>query len=411
MHPTTTCQGEATTCREELRLATAEQHATRRELDRNHRFQMLLNAVLQMALEPLPLHQQLRRALGLMFTEEWRMLDGRGLIYGLKLPAKRGWTRETFHGLLGEHLPATEMAEEQCFCGAKLPTLEELREAEEVSLRHPGTETWPPHLCLPLMCEECIIGLGIFFLDREATNDETEENACWSLCNVLAGVMRRKRIEEAFQESLRNLERSLHGTVDALSTATEIRDPYTAGHQQRVAHFACAMGHAMGLPADRIKGIHIAGALHDIGKLSIPAEILAKPGRLSEAEFLLIKGHPQVGYDILKNVEFPWPVADIVRQHHEKCDGTGYPLGLRREELLLEARLLMVADVVEAMASHRPYRPSLGLDRALEEIDRGSGTTFDPQVVEMCLDLFATGEARRGWTEHGRLPCLSHWKC
>lgn len=278
-------------------------------------------------------------------------------------------------------------------------------------MRHASSATWPEHLCVPLMCEECVIGLGIFFLRNEVVVDDTEENFCWTVCHILAGVIRRKRVEQAFQDGLVRLEKSLHGAVDALSATVEMRDPYTSGHQQRVAQFACALGHTLGLTADQLKGLHIAGILHDIGKIAIPAEILTKPGRLSEVEFQLIKVHPQVGYDILKNVEFLWPVARIVQQHHEKWDGTGYPLGLRGDEIALEARLLSVADVMEAMASHRPYRASLGLSVALEEIANGRGTVFDSEVVDACLTLFASEEARQGWTEKGKLPCLSHWKC
>lgn len=404
------CSGETTACQEELRLRNEAHSSTRQELEQNIRCQILLNAILQIALEPLPLQQQLRRIFSIMFTKEWMMLDGRVVIYGLKLPEKRGWVRECVHGMLEGSFP-DRITNGTCFCGALLPTPGIPGAFEEMPHVHASSDSWSDHLCIPLMCEECVIGLGVFFLRHGQVDDVAEENFCWTLCHVLAGVIRRKRVEQAFQDGLVRLEKSLHGTVDALSATAEMRDPYTSGHQQRVAQLACALGHALGLTADQLKGLHIAGTLHDIGKIAIPAEILAKPGRLSEIEFQLIKGHPQVGYEILQNVEFPWPVARIVQQHHEKLNGAGYPMGLKGEEIVLEARLLAVADVIEAMASHRPYRASLGLDAALEEITQGRGALFDLGVVDACLQLFSHEDAREGWTEKGHLPCLSHWKC
>jgi putative nucleotidyltransferase with HDIG domain len=167
-----------------------------------------------------------------------------------------------------------------------------------------------------------------------------------------------------------------------------MRDPYTAGHEKRVAQIAVAIAAELGFDAQRLEGLQIAGYLHDIGKITIPSEILSRPGKLSAAEYTLIKGHAQASHDVLKNVDFPWPVADMVLQHHERIDGTGYPQGLKGEAILLEARILAVADVIEAMASHRPYRPGLGVDKALGEIERGRGTAYDPLVADTCLKLF-----------------------
>ncbi len=173
-----------------------------------------------------------------------------------------------------------------------------------------------------------------------------------------------------------------------MSLTVESRDPYTAGHQRRVAGLATAVAEEMSLSRDRIEGIRMAGMIHDIGKISIPAGILSKPGRITEYEFGMIKSHPQVGYDILKQIEFPWPVAQMVYQHHERIDGSGYPQGISGEEILLQAKILGVADVVEAMASHRPYRPALGIEKALEEISQNKGLLYDPDVVYACLKLF-----------------------
>jgi len=167
-----------------------------------------------------------------------------------------------------------------------------------------------------------------------------------------------------------------------------MRDPYTAGHERRVAELAVAIGAELGFDTHRQEGLRVAGHLHDVGKMAVPVELLVKPTRLSAAEFELVKAHPQAGYEILKDVEFPWPVAQVALQHHERVDGGGYPQGLQGNAILLEARIVAVADVVESMASHRPYRPGLGIDKALAEIERGRGSAYDAQVVDACLRLF-----------------------
>ncbi|MFA4902193.1 MAG: PAS domain S-box protein [Desulfobaccales bacterium] len=200
-------------------------------------------------------------------------------------------------------------------------------------------------------------------------------------------ITARRRAEEALKESLDRVRRTLEGTVTALATAVETRDPYTAGHQRGVAQLACAIAAELGFSPDRLEGMRVMGFLHDIGKIAIPAEILSKPGRLSEYEFNIVKYHSQVSYDILKEVDFPWQVALAVLQHHEKLDGSGYPHGLVGEDIIVEARILTVADVVEAMASHRPYRPSLGVDQAIEEISQKRGILYDPEVVDACLTV------------------------
>lgn len=198
----------------------------------------------------------------------------------------------------------------------------------------------------------------------------------------------RKKAEEELLMSLQQVRKALEDTVRAIATVAERRDPYTAGHQRRVADLAAAIAGELGLPADQIEGIRVAGILHDIGKIAVPAEILTKPSRLTDVEFGIIKTHPAVSNEIIEGIEFPWPVAAIVRQHHERLDGSGYPDGLSGSDILLEARVLAVADVVEAMASHRPYRPARGIDEALDEINNGRGTTFDPAVVDACVRLF-----------------------
>ena len=177
-------------------------------------------------------------------------------------------------------------------------------------------------------------------------------------------------------------------TVRALAAVAERRDPYTAGHQRRVSQLATAIAREMGLDEDQADCVRVAGMLHDTGKVVIPGEILSKPSSLSEFEYAIIKTHPKVDYEIVEGIEFPWPIARTVLQHHERLDGSGYPSGLKGDEIIPEARILAVADVVEAMSSHRPYRPSLGLEKALAEVSAGSGTRFDPAVVDACVRLF-----------------------
>jgi putative nucleotidyltransferase with HDIG domain len=197
-----------------------------------------------------------------------------------------------------------------------------------------------------------------------------------------------QQAKNKIEEQLLQLQDNLKDTVHAIATIVEMRDPYTAGHQVRVAALAAAIATEMDLPADQIEAVEVAGMVHDLGKIQIPAEILSKPGEINEIEHSLIKTHPQAGYDILKGIHFPWPIADIVLQHHERLDGSGYPHGLKDGGILLGARILSVADVVEAMSSHRPYRPSLGIEAALAEITQFRDVYFDPQVVDACLSLF-----------------------
>ena len=192
----------------------------------------------------------------------------------------------------------------------------------------------------------------------------------------------------SLKRSMTKLENAMNGIVRAIAHTVETRDPYTAGHQRRVADLAAAIAAEVGFEKDKVEAVRVAALIHDLGKISVPAEILSKPSRLTVNEFNLIKEHPQVGYDILKDIEFPWEIATMVYQHHEKLDGSGYPLGVAGDDLLPESRVLTVADIVEAMASHRPYRPGLGIDIALGEINKNKGKFYDPQVADACQALF-----------------------
>lgn len=191
------------------------------------------------------------------------------------------------------------------------------------------------------------------------------------------GSLQRSRYDEVIRQ-----------TIKAMTAMTEIRDPYTASHQNRVAHLAYAIAVELGFTEEQANGVFVSAMLHDIGKLYVPIEILVRPGCISEYEFNIIKKHSQMGYDILHNIDFPWPVSGIILQHHERLDGSGYPLGLTEHEILPQSKVLCVADVVEAMASHRPYRPALGIEKALEEIDAGRGLLYDADIVDICISLF-----------------------
>jgi putative two-component system response regulator len=196
-----------------------------------------------------------------------------------------------------------------------------------------------------------------------------------------------KQSAEDLRQNVVRFQKALEGFVQAIALTVEMRDPYTAGHQDRVADLAYSIATKMGMPEDRVYGLRMACVIHDLGKITIPGEILCKPGRLSKPEYQMIKTHVQSGYDILKKIDFPWPLADIVMQHHERMDGSGYPSGLKGEQILLEARILSVADVFETIGSHRPYRPALGMKKAIAELTENSGRLYDPDVVAACLEL------------------------
>lgn len=195
-------------------------------------------------------------------------------------------------------------------------------------------------------------------------------------------------IEEELKHSYEKLQKFIEGTAHIITKIVEIRDPYTKGHQQRVSQLATAIAREMKLPQDKIEGVRFASLVHDVGKINLPTEIVSKPSKLVEVEFNLIKNHPEIGYDILKKVDFPWPIAEIVFQHQEKIDGSGYPRGLKGDEILIEAKILGVANVVEAMSSYKSYRPALSIDESLAEISKYKNILFDPEVVDTCIKIF-----------------------
>ncbi|WP_148202571.1 HD domain-containing phosphohydrolase [Syntrophus aciditrophicus] len=239
------------------------------------------------------------------------------------------------------------------------------------------------------------ISSGIPYLRKDGTVFYADTSGSKTLfkgreCHVsfLTEVTQRKLAEETLELTLNNLKKAFAGAIQVMVSAVEARDSYTAGHQRRTADLASTIAGEMGLSQEKIDAIRMAGSIHDIGKLFVPSEILCKPAKLFDIEFTLIKEHPRQGFEILKDVDFPWPLADIIYQHHERIDGSGYPRNLKGDDILVEARILSVADTVEAMASHRPYRPGLGLDLALEEIEKNRGIFYDCVAVDACLRLF-----------------------
>jgi len=242
-------------------------------------------------------------------------------------------------------------------------------------------------IALPLLEQgRCFGVLSIYAAEADSFDDD-EIKLLKEMASDLAFGILTLRIKEAHREHEQRLQKNMLQTVEAIASIVEMRDPYTSGHQARVAEVARSIAHRMGLSEEMTQVIHLAGLVHDLGKIAIPAEILSKPGRLNDIEYSLIKMHPQAGFDILKDIDFSWPIAQMVLQHHERLDGSGYPHSLKGDEILLGARILCVADVVEAMSSHRPYRPGLGVEAAMDEIKRGRGLIYDAKVVDACVSL------------------------
>ncbi len=230
-------------------------------------------------------------------------------------------------------------------------------------------------------------GGGVRYV-RTSSSPMIKEGRPEGLIGVLSDLTEMRRNREMLERSVEKLRLAIDGVVRAMAKTVEIRDPFTAGHQQQVADLAYAVGRELGLPEDRLEGLRMAGLIHDIGKVAVPAEILSRPSRLSEPEMVLVRNHAAAGYNILRTIDFPWPIADMVLQHHERMNGSGYPSGLGGPEIMLEARIMAVADVIAAASSHRPYRQAEGIDTVLAEIEAGAGTLFDESVVKAVLGLF-----------------------
>ncbi len=240
---------------------------------------------------------------------------------------------------------------------------------------------------VPILRDGSVIGTLNLYAKRSGSFDGHARSLFVEMAGDIAFALGHLDQQQALLRQVEQTEKSLSGTVEVASSLSEMRDPYTAGHQRNVGDLAAAIGEVLGLDADRIVGLRVAGRLHDIGKIVIPAEILTRPSRLTGPEWEIVKAHAQLGHDVLSAAPFPWPVAQIALQHHERLDGSGYPRGLAGDEILLEARITSVADVFEAMSAHRPYRPALGVDRALAELQDGAGTRYDADAVAACVLL------------------------
>jgi putative nucleotidyltransferase with HDIG domain len=359
-------------------------------IQRNLEVQGVLLALSQLALENYPLTELLDRALLLLLSIPWLTLESRGCIFladsetqTLDLAVASG---------LNEFVQAScaKVPYGRCLCGRAAQTQNLVfadHLTDEHETRYAGI-TPHGHYCVPMVFAGETIGVINTYIKDGHAFDKTEDAFLRLFANALAGIIVRKRTEGQLERTLENLRQISDGMVHAIAGIVEHRDPYTAGHQRRTARLSCAIAARLGWPKDRIEGLRMAGLIHDIGKIYIPAEILSKPGKLTEPEFAMVKSHAQVGFDILKDIQFPWPIAQIVYQHHEKLNGSGYPRGLNGAAILPEARIIAVADVVEAISSHRPYRPAIGLDHALEEIEGKAGVLYDPAIVAACLSLF-----------------------
>lgn len=234
-------------------------------------------------------------------------------------------------------------------------------------------------------------GKPVYYFSTASVAMTGEDGLPTAVIKISKNITESKLAGLELEDSMQKLRTALDNTIKAMALTVESRDLYTAGHQRRATNIARAIAQEMNLSQDQVDGIRMAGVIHDLGKISIPAEILSKPGKISDTEFSMIKEHPQRGYEILKGIDFQWPIADIVRQHHERINGSGYPQGLIGDKILLEARVIMVADVIEAMASHRPYRASLGIEAAIDEITRNQGVLYDSDVVDASVNLYQSG--------------------
>ena len=319
-----------------------------------------------------------------------------------KILEANGYDCRTAENAAEARVLMSEMASDLILCDINMPGESGLDFIRHVLKAYPDTAAIMVSAIGDPLLAESMLQLGVYDyiikpMDRNGILISVA-NAFRRRDLEIANRSYRRNLEEmvdertdSLQRSMKKLENAMNGIVRAIAHTVETRDPYTAGHQRRVADLAVALAGAVGFEKDMIEAVRMAAIIHDLGKISVPAEILSKPSRLTVNEFNLIKEHPQVGYDILKDIEFPWEIATMVYQHHEKLDGSGYPLGLSGKEILPESRVLTVADVVEAMASHRPYRPGLGIEIALDEIQKNQGRLYDPEVTAACQALFRDG--------------------
>ncbi|HER24481.1 MAG TPA: HD domain-containing protein [Candidatus Atribacteria bacterium] len=367
-----------------------ERKQAQEKLLSSYQTQAVLSKLLNISLLDISLEKQLQLILDHIMSIPWLELKSKGSIFLVE--DNPGFLVMKAHYGFSPQLLKTckEISFGHCLCG-RAASSGQVEFADCVDSRHENQyQGMSPHghYCVPIRTAGKVVGVINMYIEEKHKQNKKEEEFLCAVADVLAGIIKRQRSEDEIKQNLRDLRQAMEGSVELTTLMVEAKDPYTAGHQRQVSILSCAIAQEMNLSEEQIEGTKIAGLIHDLGKISIPSEILSKPGRITDLEFNLIKNHPQIGYDILKTTQFPWPIKEIVLQHHERMNGSGYPSGLSGESILIEARILGVADVVEAMSSHRPYRPALGIDKALEEISQNKGTLYDPQVVDACLKLF-----------------------
>jgi len=367
-----------------------EQTKLEDEYKRNYQIQILLSSLLRISLTNLTLDEQLDEVLAQINSITWLEMKIKGCIYlfdedreVLKLNAYIGLHQSMVSSF-------AENSGSLCLCGEAMGLSKNwlIEKSRKKHLVKSNREQFEVHYFLPIKYGDKRLGVLNLLLNGQNRITEKEDEFFQSVVDVLAGIIEQRHTDDKLNETVSTLRTALGGTIQAMALTVEIRDPYTAGHQRRVSNLARAIATEMGLSHDQIEGIRIAGIVHDLGKITVPSEILSKPGLISLIEHSLINTHPQKGFEILSSINFPWPIAQIVLQHHERINGSGYPAGLKKDQILLEAKVLMVADVVEAMASHRPYRPSRGVQLAMDEITKNKGILYDKRVVDACLRLF-----------------------
>lgn len=390
VYPTTTSTPEGHRIFVQLAEDVTEMQTVKEELVRNANIQTALNDLLRLSGTNAPIDDLLQQVLDRIISLPWLAVERKGAIFLVDEKSKT----LAMHAQTSLHQALLTACREipfgWCLCG-QAAAARTVQFADCVDERHDvrydGIKQHG-HYCVPLLKGDRVLGILNVYLVQGHVRNAHEETFLRAAAEVLVGLIEKQRALDTLVETLARLRKILGGIIDLMASVVESRDPYTAGHQRRVSDLARSIATEMGLASDVVEGIRTAGLIHDLGKIAIPAEILSKPGRLTALEYQIIQTHVSVAYELLKPIQFPWPIADAVAQHHERLDGSGYPARLADDAIGVHGRVLAVADVVESMASHRPYRPALGMDRALEEIQRGRGTQYDPNVVDACLRLF-----------------------
>ncbi len=390
VHPTTMSTPEGHRIFVHLAEDVTEAQAVKEELVLNVNIQVALNDLLRLSGTNAPIDDLLQQVLERIISLPWLEVERKGVIF---LADEKSGTL-SMHAQTSLHQALLTACHEVpygwCLCGraAATRTVQFANSVDERhDVRYDGIKPHG-HYCIPLLKGDHVLGVLNVYLAPGHVRNAHEESFLRAAAEVLVGLVEKQRAHDTLTETLARLRKILGGIIDLMASVVESKDPYTAGHQRRVSDLARSIATEMGLPSEEVEGIRTAGLIHDLGKIAIPAEILSKPGRLTELEYQLIQTHVSVAYELLKPIQFPWPIANSVAQHHERLDGSGYPAHLKGDAIGVPGRVLAVADVVESMASHRPYRPALGTDRALEEIERGRGTLYDPDAVDACLRLF-----------------------